>query len=870
MRKIYKYLIITLIVILSIHSAFTSPGFSSFEIFSQTVQNTFQYLKKFDLGIFFRFPPLVYLILNTLLKIMPHETTGFFYLLPIWSVFKAILFFNYISIFLSLKFFSKSLGKKENDVALNYFLSFSILLCITFLSFFELLAAPFLILCFAFLNKKKYMIGSTLFFVALLFNPYLVIFAPFIYLTFKQLIKDDKKKIIFRSVFLIVPIGIMLTYIYLIISQKPFLFETPIRLFGIPWFSMIVLQNISKIVRGIPNMPNIVALVLSSCSIIYFLTKSLFNILSKRKKMVISFGIILFLIIAGFILSFLTGDNIIYFYFIFIILYVFSLIKYRKDLSQKYNILKLYHYLYPVGFLFLIFFSEISSGNLGWLTIFALLNLQINTNMVNKIKLILTNVLVFIGLFIFWGINGKTPEIDPEYLSVFRIILSGIFISVGLWNFKNTFFLRIKNLSTKLKWILVGTIIVFGSSFVLSQGTVDVSIYNGMNKILVGYTNPFYAHPLIGNQYPPLSTVIYFSLTHIWNSTIGFQAANISNTIGNYAIPTKISGALLYFIFPLILLIFKKQFRVNKSLSKINLLVVTLTTFSLSLQSISLGDLDIYTVIPMFFAIILLTKNLSFLSGVVLGIAASLKWQPMLLVPIFIITLFSHKGDIYKSIKQVILFATGMIFVMASVWIPLLFQPEGILIFKRDFIGFFLGSPPYLSGQALNFDWIASYFFHIFDPTNYGVLDKNLNWCIGTTSVPKFFQGYLFYFVSAIIMIKYWFSYKKTLPYILSVILILFFSHHMLNKGAYENHFFYPVFFMLLLYTSLPTKTNRLLLILLDLMSFINQSLFYGITGARNIERLFFGFDITIFYSIFYLLVYFIVLKHYFKRKGVM
>ena len=174
-----------------------------------------------------------------------------------------------------------------------------------------------------------------------------------------------------------------------------------------------------------------------------------------------------------------------------------------------------------------------------------------------------------------------------------------------------------------------------------------------------------------------------------------------------------------------------------------------------------------------------------------------------------------------------------------------------------------------LSGQALNLNWIVTYALHIFQlegPESLAGL-SGLNRQVGTLLAPKIFQGYLFITAAIIILAFYWLKQKKTIANFIGSAIMIFFSHQILNKSAYEKHIFYVVILMLFLYLIRPSKINKALLIIFDVMAIMNLIFFYGFTGPKIVNRMILGFDITILFSLLYLFIYLYIFVRYLNRK---
>lgn len=81
-----------------------------------------------------------------------------------------------------------------------------------------------------------------------------------------------------------------------------------------------------------------------------------------------------------------------------------------------------------------------------------------------------------------------------------------------------------------------------------------------------------------------------------------------------------------------------------------------------------------------------------------------------------------------------------------------------------------------LSGQALNLNWIVTYFMHFFQYNGVESL-MHLEWLNGqvaTGDAPIIFQGILFLIVWFVIIIKYWLGERKDIVSFLAASLMVF------------------------------------------------------------------------------------------------
>ncbi|KKR88165.1 MAG: hypothetical protein UU32_C0001G0001, partial [Candidatus Woesebacteria bacterium GW2011_GWB1_41_10] len=390
------------------------------------------------------------------------------------------------------------------------------------------------------------------------------------------------------------------------------------------------------------------------------------------------------------------------------------------------------------------------------------------------------------------------------------------------------------------KIFVVILLVLLNFSLIPAGGTgSDTFSWNQIAIESVRYVNPFRAHAVkeIDHLYPPLSTVIIGTFANLWKNAIGPAL--------NYRIATKLSIITFY---ALSIWAFMK-FKIGNTspLEGLNKLLIILTTFALIIQTQGFADINIYVVPTLVLAILALFKKRYLLSGLLLGITVSIKWQPIILLPLFgaaifdRITIFDGKKKFPQIFRNVMSFIVGFIVCPIVVWSMVYLQPGGSYMMGRSF-NFILHGAAGLSGQALNLNWIATYILHIVQPAKFLSL--------------------------VIILLRYWLFIKKNINNFLKGAFMIFLSHHILNKSAYDKHLFYSVVFMLLIYLIRPTEGNKKMLILVNTMTVMNLVLFFGITGPTEMNRLFFGIDITVIFAILYVIIYFWILKNYLSTSN--
>ncbi len=550
------------------------------------------------------------------------------------------------------------------------------------------------------------------------------------------------------------------------------------------------------------------------------------------------------------------------FFSLFAVFFFISIHRIEKIKDVSCNILV----YFAIGFYLtaILFLPAILDRDLTWIVLLSLVYYIVNASYSSKLFLIITNLLVFVNLFVTYGFSGE-PPIPSPYLALVLILLAFLnctfYIKYLMNLYKFNYHTSKEFFSINLKKFLIVYLFALNFSLIPAIGTGDRVSYNDTAVISIKYLNPFEAYTIDQEMYPPLSTVIISFFANIWKI--------ISNETGDFLIPNKLSVLVFYILTIACAIKFANKVNKQSVISNSEKLLIILTTFSLLIQTQGFGDVNIYLIPTFIITIYLFFKQHFFLSGILLGITASIKWQPILIIPLFMISIISFKNISFNNFKKIGLFLIGFFLVLLIVWSLVLIYPKGGFAFYRsmDYL-FNLTGFHLLSGQALNLNWIVTYLMHIFQPESFTSLQQ-LDWLnkpVPSDYGPKIFQGYLFFVAVITILIRFYLDKKNVLNFI-SASTMIFFSHFILNSSAHEKHLFYTVIFMMILFLLRPTSTNRKLLFLFDTMAIINLAFFYGFTGIGSINRLFFNFDLTIIFSAYYVIIYLWVMWNYLKRK---
>ena len=829
--KTYKTLLLSFLILISVSSIFTKPGLG-------ILSNFHNDLSKNEVG-FVKYAPSTSFILSSILKYSPpNPEISLFHRQTAWTIYKTILYVFYLLSWLTLLYLAK--GAKKNaqisflDISIAYFGSVSIILSTLGLSFFDIFAVPFFLLSISFLNKKKHSLSALFYLLAVSFNWTLLILFP---IYFAYIKKGENNNPLPALLFLFIPAV------------------------------LTILAGVRPLSLAGGNTPPVQLITLTLLLLAYVISigalfnKLFFEKVSSKKKILISLVISSTLIIASvFIFNTLVPA------FLLVMVSV-TYYLYKRVISETEVSLSSFITICLGQYLSFLILTQSSGGNLIWPVILGLIYFIFKRSQFSFFQLLSLNILVFIKLFAFWSISG-TQTVRGSFFEVFQYIFTAVFIFFSSYYVIKVNKFDEKEMTKRWKIFVVILLVLLNFSLIPAGGTgSDTFSWNQIAVESVRYVNPFRAHAVkeIDHLYPPLSTVIIGTFANLWKNVIGPAL--------NYRIATKLSIITFYALS--IWAFMKFKIGTTSPLGGLNKLLIILTTFALIIQTQGFADINIYIVPTLVLAILALFKKRYLLSGLLLGITVSIKWQPIILLPLFgatildRITIFDKKKKFPQIFRNVMSFIVGFIICPIVVWSMVYLQPGGSYMMGRSF-NFILHGAAGLSGQALNLNWIATYILHIVQPAKFLSLVEveNYNRIIPADSAPKILQGYFFLIVAGIILLRYWLFIKKNINNFLKGAFMIFLSHHILNKSAYDKHLFYSVVFMLLIYLIRPTEGNKKMLILVNTMTVMNLVLFFGITGPTEMNRLFFGIDITVIFAILYVIIYFWILKNYLSTSN--
>jgi hypothetical protein len=378
--------------------------------------------------------------------------------------------------------------------------------------------------------------------------------------------------------------------------------------------------------------------------------------------------------------------------------------------------------------------------------------------------------------------------------------------------------------SNRRNWSGIGLLLLanfIALSFLYSPGTGDVSIWRT-------WIDQMSAFGLVGGfvhsgaDYPPLSLIILEMVSRC----------------------TDIFGTTVFLSLKCSLLIFLFVTVASYYWFSRNLILTAALEFSLILNSVALGYLDIYFA-PFLIATFFCLQRRHFKTGVLMfAMSCSIKWQPLLIAPFICIYVLTAAGEglsgrdkVYKRILPFV--------IVAVVVLPL------VMIFGAGAIINSLQRATarhnFISGYALNFGWLHTWALHLWAPEKYGSLQNGEIELIQTRDALLLLPERILFYLSYPGIIWAFARGRKTFERLLVYSMLGYLSYFLFNTGVHENHLF-PI--ACLAWILAFIDSNQLVrAINFSIAANINLFLFFGVFGQR-IAPVIAGVDITLLFAL--------------------
>jgi hypothetical protein len=277
-----------------------------------------------------------------------------------------------------------------------------------------------------------------------------------------------------------------------------------------------------------------------------------------------------------------------------------------------------------------------------------------------------------------------------------------------------------------------------------------------------------------------------------------------------------------------------------------DLVVVALTELTLVLGSTGLGYQDMFYGPPLILSLWALKEKRWILFSLSFAAAFLYKWQPLIIAPfigVYVLGIANAREWRQIDFKSVTL---GIVLPLGAIWVAMmvLFGAPFLQSFERAF------TQSYLSGGALNFNWVLTHLLHVFSPQAFGALTEGGEATIIQTTDPRIVLApKLAFLVLYVIALAAFFRRPKTFENLLLFSLAGYLAYFIFNTGVHENHLFVACLLAALLYCE--NKSHLLTFLLWALVANINLVLFFDLDGTELSFSRAAGVDLALLLSIF-------------------
>jgi hypothetical protein len=273
---------------------------------------------------------------------------------------------------------------------------------------------------------------------------------------------------------------------------------------------------------------------------------------------------------------------------------------------------------------------------------------------------------------------------------------------------------------------------------------------------------------------------------------------------------------------------------------------LTLLLFAaLLLNSMGLAYIDIFFAPGLVLALWMLKERRWGWFSLFYGITCLIKWQPVLIAPFIALYILGvdHPRQ-WREIEPKRLLLSILPAGAVLGLVVFIFHPTPVWqAFQASL------SHQYLSGNALNFNWILTHFLRVFSPDRFGGLVDGTAGYIMTDDPAISLAPRLLFILSYLAVWVVFFFRAKTFRNLLLYSIVGFFAYFTFNTGVHENHLF--LLMVLIVALVWVDRSFQMVSLVLILINNINLFLFYGVDGNLHFPRPVIGVDIALLLAIF-------------------
>ncbi len=398
--------------------------------------------------------------------------------------------------------------------------------------------------------------------------------------------------------------------------------------------------------------------------------------------------------------------------------------------------------------------------------------------------------------------------------------------------------------STRPNWSGIGLLLVvnlIALSLLYSPGTGDVAIWRTWidQMSAFGLVGGF-VHS--GTDYPPLSLIILETVSRCSDAFGIAVLLALKWSLFIFLITT--AGSFYWFSRDLIL--------------------TAALEFSLILNSVALGYLDIYFAPFLVAAFFCLQRGRLKLGVLMLAVSCAIKWQPLLIAPFVCIYVIAATGEGLSGRDKA--FKRALPFIIAALVVALpMFMMFGVGAIINS-LQRAMTRHNFISGYALNFGWLHTWALHLWSPEKYGSLQNGEIDLIQTRDALVILpEKILFYLSYAAILIAFALQ-KKTFKQLVIYSMLGYLSYFLFNTGAHENHLF-PIACLAWILVFIDSK-ELIRAINFSIAANINLFIFFGVFGQR-VQHVIAGVDLTLWFALANIGLFIGLLLHTFRTDHI-
>lgn len=289
-----------------------------------------------------------------------------------------------------------------------------------------------------------------------------------------------------------------------------------------------------------------------------------------------------------------------------------------------------------------------------------------------------------------------------------------------------------------------------------------------------------------------------------------------------------------------------------------SMLLAALTQLAL-LLNVALGYFDIYFVPTLILSLWALRTQRLAIALLLLTITCLIKWQPTLFLPFVLVYAWGVSGRPEHPASQRSHFLIHVLFPVCAVSIPFLFIYGPGMVRALHLAA----THRFLSGNALNFNWLLTYFLHVFRPDKFGPLTDGACEAIKVTESRIVLGPKLLFWVAYAIALLALLRQKKTFRNFLVCSIAGYMAYFTFNTGVHENHLF-PLLPLAIL-SAWEDTSSRWVAYALAVAANLNLFIFYGVIGEAAPFPRVIVFDLTLPLAVLNALLCTILLARAFK-----